>query len=230
MSNENLNYWQILWKLIWGNRILRSRIIFTIGSFPMFLFIAIFVFQYLGIEPRGTYMLFFLSGLFYHFSITFFSISAVYSYFKYLINHRALLAIFIFIYLIGLLTSIVNCAFLLGLNSISSLQFEVGQVCIAFFISNFVFAPLGFLICSYDFVKIDLFGSNVGFYQPRPIYLSVVIVFFFMFSLLLDARTEYGWSLNLVLLILFVLSGIILAFLKFILKRIYVNCQNSIVE
>lgn len=230
MLNENSNNWPSLWRLIWGNPILRARLIFSVGSFPVFVFITIFVFQYLEIQAPITYMLVFLSGLFYHFYVTIFSISAVYSYSKFLIYNRILLKVFTIIYVLGLFSSIVNCTIIIGLNSINHLQFEGGQICFAFFMSNFVFAPLGFWISSFDFVKIDLFRSNVGIYQPRPIYLAVAIMFLMVFSLLLDARTEFKWSFNLIFSVMLGLIGVIGISLKFMIKKICMNYQKSIAE
>jgi hypothetical protein len=230
MSNEILNNISILWKLIWKNEILRTRLIFSIGSFPMFVFIAIFIFEYLGVQLPITYILIFLSGMFYHFSVTIFSISAVYSYSKFLINNRILLEVFIVIYLLGLLASVMNCIIIVQLNSINYMPFEVGQIYFAFFMSNFVFAPLGFWVSSFDFVKIDLFRSNVDIYQPRPIYLAVAIVFLLVFSLLLDARAEFNWSFNSIFIVMIGLIVVIGVFLKRIMRIIYVNYQNSIAE
>jgi hypothetical protein len=230
MLNEILNYLSILWKLIWKNKILRTRLIFSIVSFPVFVFIVIFIFEYLGVQPPITYILIFLSGLFYHFSVTIFSISAVYSYSKFLINNRILLKVFIFIYFLGLLASVMNCTIIVQLNSIHYLPFEVGQIYFAFFMSNFVFAPLGFWVSSFDFVKIDLFRSNVDIYQPRPIYLAAAIVFLLVFSLLLDARAEFNWSFNSIFIVMTGLIVVIGVFLKRIVKIIYVNYQNSIAE
>lgn len=228
-SMLNEGFYSVLWQLIWKNPILRKRIVFSVCSFPLFIFVAVFVVQYLDFQIRATYILIFLSGLFYHFFVTIFSISAVYSYSKFLIYNRILFKIFIGIYFLGLLTSIMNCAILIGVDFVGNLQFEVEQIYISFLMSNFIFAPLGFWVSSFDFVKMDLFGSSFEG-QPRPMYLAVIIVFLLMFSLLLDARAEFGWSSNLFFLILFVLILIVGAFLRFIFKCIYINYQNSIAE
>jgi hypothetical protein len=215
---------------LWRNSVLRARLIFSVVSFPLFVYLAILIFQYLGVPSPVSYILIFLSGLFYHFCATIFFVSAVYSYLKFLIHHRILLKLFIIIYFFGLIASILNCIIIIQLSSINALQFEVGQVYFAFLMSNFVFAPLGLLVCSFDFVKVDLFRSNERIYQARPIYLAVAIVSLSVFSLLLDAREEFGWSFSLIIMIMLGLIGFIGLFLKRIIRAVYVNCQNAIAE
>lgn len=230
MLNKKLKTLSVFNNLIWRNKPLRSRIIFTVAYFPLFFFVSIYISQLLGVKLRVTYMLIFFSGMYYHLFVTIFSISAVYSYLKFLLINRLLLKIFILIYGFGVLASVINCTILVGLNSVSQFQFEIGQVFIAFLLSNFIFAPLGFWISSFDFVKINLFEQKNGLYQPRPIYLATVIVFLLIFSLLLDALIEFRWQINTVFMFLFCIIAIIGVFLKLISKSVHLNCQNSIAE
>lgn len=230
MSNRNIKIFNIFYRLIWKNKPIRNRIVFITVYFPLFILISIYISNLLEIKLRATYILIFLSGMFYHFFITSFSISAIHSYLKFLLINRLMLNTFILIYILGVLSSVINCLILVGLNSVNQFQFDIGQVIIAFLLSNFIFAPIGFWISSFDFVKINLFESKYGHYQPRPIYLATAIVFLLLFSLFLDARTEFGWQLNTILLFLAFLIVLIGISLKLIFKIIYLNFQNSIAE
>ncbi|MCM0060395.1 MAG: hypothetical protein NBV57_05995 [Algoriphagus sp.] len=230
MLNKKLKTLSIFNYLIWRNKALRSRIIFIVAFFPLFVLLSIYISQLLGVKLRVTYMLIFFSGMFYHFFVTVFSMSAIYSYLKFLLINRLLLKIFTLIYSLGMLVSMIYCSILIGLSSVGQFQFEVGQVIIAFLLSNFIFAPLGIWISSFDFVKINLFEKKNELYQPRPIYLATAIVFLLIFSLLLDAQIEFEWQLNTIGIFLFCAIVIIMSLLIPIFKSVHLNFQKSIAE
>lgn len=229
MPKFKSNYLKLLWKLIWKNRIIKSRIATSFG-FSLFFLVAIPVFQFLEVASLNTYTLLFLSGMFYHFYVTIYSLSCLYSYFKFLINYRVLIRSFALIYFFGILSSILGCIIVLGYSWAGYIEIDVGQIYLSFLISNFVFAPLCFWASSYDFVKINLFSPLSGFYQPRPIYIAVMLVSVLVFSLLLDARSEFLWPLGLSVIVILVIIGIIGVMFKFILKKVYINCQKSLMR
>lgn len=228
MLSKNQFYWVNLCELIWGNRIIRARIIGSLLSFPVLFFIMILTMEYYQLPIPIGYCLIFLSGLYYHLYVTIFSISMVYSYLKFLSIHRMLLKTILLIYLIGLMSSLVNCSILIGLISLHYIQVEVGQVYLAFVLSNFIMMPLCLWIASFDYVKTDLFIAKVAFYQPSSLHFVVAVLSMILFNLIIAARTEFNWPLNTVLialLILVILTGIVL---KPMITKIYVNCQNTI--
>jgi hypothetical protein len=229
MSKYKKNYFPLLWELIWRNRILKSRIVVSLG-FSLFLLGAIPIFQYLEISSLTSYALLFLSGMFYHFNVTIYSFSCFHSYLKFSLNHGVLMKLFALVYLLGLLSSIVSCFVLVNFSAVGYMKIEAGQIYLSFLMSNFVFAPLSFWASSYDFVKINLFSPLSGFYQPRPVYMSVTLVSVAIFSLLVDARREFNWPFGFSMIVVMVIIGFIGIILKTALKRVYINCQKSIME
>src|SRR5690606_5121076 len=190
------SYFQLFGTLIWKNRVLKNRIVTSLG-FSLFFLIAIPTLHFLEIASISSYMLLFLSGMFYHFHVTLYSLSCLHSYFKYLINHQILITSFLLIYFFGILSSIAGCTILLGYSWIGPLKIDKEQIYFSFLVSNFIFAPLSFWASSYDFVKINLFNPLADFYQPRSIYITVTLISVLGFSLLIDAHGEFSWPFGL---------------------------------
>ncbi|HAD33075.1 MAG TPA: hypothetical protein DCF44_00975 [Chitinophagaceae bacterium] len=159
-------------------------------------------------------------------STTIFSISLIYSYLKFLLFNRLLLKILLFVYLIGVISALANCTvfWLISLNYDLGLGFE--EIFIAFVINNFAFSPVCLLVASHDNIKMDLFGPKQGFFQPRAIHVVISIFSFVAFSLAMSKYTN--GPKDLLLIILLILISLYVVFLKFLLKRIHSNCQNTI--
>lgn len=230
MLNKNQFYCPVLWKLIWGNRIFRARIIGATISFPALFFTMTLTANYFHLPIPISYVLMFLSGLYFHLYITIFTISMVYSYVKFLFVYRLLLKLILLIYLLGFLTSLINSVIMLGLISFNFMNVGVGQVYIAFILINFVLTPICIWIASYDYFRADLFGSNASYYQPKSLHLVLMLCVLAAFNLVIGAHKEFSWSLNVEFSVLVILIFIIGFLLKPITKSIYVNCQNMIAE
>lgn len=213
-------------QLVWRNRLFRERIIVSSITIPILLFTSVILAARVHLRFSISYVLAFLSGWFYCMSVTIFSISLVFSYLKYLLLNRLLLKMLLFVYLIGVISALVNCFvfWLISLNYQIGLEFE--QISFAFIINNLFFPPVCLLIASYDNIKMDLFGPKQSFFQPRSIHVVISIFSFMAFSLAMSTYTS--GPKNLLLLIVLILISLNLFFVRFIKKRIYTNCQNTI--
>lgn len=220
----------VLTKLVFSNNLIKSRIYFNIIYLPLFLFIFIIIMKNFGFDLLDSYAVISISGMSFHFMVTIFSLSAFSPSMKFILINNLLIKIIIYIYFLGVICSFSFSILSIGLILIGQYQISILHILISFLLVNFVFAPLGLWISSFDFVKINLFETNNRFHQPSATYMVVSIFFIIIFFLFFDASSEFHWDLTSILFYLFGLIGIIGVSLKYILSSVIRNYKNSILK